>query len=627
MTDLNETLARSREERKGVVWAIRQSLALLAPVDRIKYGLAVVLQMLLSGLDLLGVLLIALVGALAVTGVAPGASLPSYASACIERFHLQDFSPLTLAVYLAIFAAGFLIIKSLASLYLVRRVLVFLASRQAEVASRLAGQLFAQPLTNVQRRTSQLTAYALMEGTTVATVDLLGALCLGLGDIALLTVLTITLLIINPLLTVFALIFFLCIALLLQKVLGSMARRAGTRMRDASVDGLGAVQEGFGAYREITVSNRRSLFRDRISGHMWVTAGSAADIQYVAQVPKYVFETALVVGALILVISQSASGDAAAAAGSLALFLAAGARVMPSLLRLQVSLISIRQAETRAQPTYELGAELRLEALSGIDFDMAKFKEGCRDGWSGFTPSLRVDEVSYTYPGAGSRAISDVSVSLEPGQSLAIVGPTGAGKSTLADLILGVLHPDHGSILVGGEGPGETSSLWPGAVAYVPQSVGLAAGTVRDNVALGIPKAEIDDDQVWEALGRAHLDNLMKVSRQGLDTLIGEGGVKLSGGQRQRLGIARALYSRPLFLVLDEATSALDAETEAAITAMLSELAGEVTTVSIAHRLATVRQANILLYMEDGQVAEQGTFDEIRARHPGFDRQARLLGL
>lgn len=623
----SRTTPDQSQERRGVVWAIRQSLALLIPSDRIKYALAIILQMLLSGLDLLGVLLIALVGALAVTGVAPGASLPSYASTAIERLGLQGISPLTLAVYLAVFAASFLVIKSLASLYLVRRVLLFLAGRQGEVASRLAGQLFAQPLTIVQRRTSQLTAYALMEGTTVATVDLLGALCLALGDIALLTVLTVALLIIDPLITLFALIFFVCIALLLQKVLGSIARKAGTRMREASVEGLGAVQEGFAAYREITVSSRRSLFRDRISGHMWVTAGSAADIQYVAQVPKYVFETALVVGALVLVISQSANGDAATAAGSLALFLAAGARVMPSLLRLQVSLINIRQAETRALPTYELEAELRQETVSVVDFDMGRFTAGCRNGWADFEPSLEINCVSYTYPSVETPTINNVSVNLDPGQSLALVGPTGAGKSTLADLVLGVLHPESGSVLIGGHRPAEAASLWPGALAYVPQSVGLVAGTVRDNVALGISRSEVDDEQVWEALQRAHLDQLMKISRDGLETVIGERGLKLSGGQRQRLGIARALYSRPLFLVLDEATSALDAETEAAVTAMLADLSGYVTIVSIAHRLATVRKADLLLYMENGCVVEQGKFDEIRTRHSGFDRQARLLGL
>ena len=193
--------------------------------------------------------------------------------------------------------------------------------------------------------------------------------------------------------------------------------------------------------------------------------------------------------------------------------------------------------------------------------------------------------------------------------------------------MLGVLEPAAGTVTISGVPPREAISRWPGAIAYVPQQVALVFGTVRDNVALGLPRAAIDDDMVWEALERSYLAEFLRDSREGLETMIGERGVRLSGGQRQRLGIARALYTRPRLLVLDEATSALDAETEVAIIKTLDALEGEVTTMTIAHRLATVRRADQLLYLEGGRIISSGTFDEVRNDVAGFDRQASLLGL
>jgi len=223
--------------------------------------------------------------------------------------------------------------------------------------------------------------------------------------------------------------------------------------------------------------------------------------------------------------------------------------------------------------------------------------------------------------------LDKVSLSIQPGQSVAFVGSTGAGKSTLADVILGAVFPDLGEVFISGRAPISTVREWPGAIAYVPQDVAILSGSVRENVALGIPKVEIDDSLVWEALQRAELADFLGENRSGIDTVVGENGVQLSGGQRQRLGIARALYSRPRLLVLDEATSALDAETERVITHTLESLAGEVTLIIIAHRLATVRNCDQVFYLSDGELVSSGTFEQVRAAVPDFDKQAQLLGL
>jgi ABC-type multidrug transport system fused ATPase/permease subunit len=248
-------------------------------------------------------------------------------------------------------------------------------------------------------------------------------------------------------------------------------------------------------------------------------------------------------------------------------------------------------------------------------------------GYQGFEANVCVQDVSLTFTDSTSPVIDHVSFDVPMGSSMAFVGSTGAGKSTLADLVLGVLAPDSGQITLGGEAPRQAIHRWPGAIAYVPQNVALVAGTVKQNVALGMPTSAIRDELVWEALRRAHLADFLTDHREGLNTWIGERGFKLSGGQRQRLGIARALYTRPKLLVLDEATSALDAETELAIIETLAELEGEVTTITVAHRLATARNADHIVYLDSGRIVAMGTFDEVRAQSSDFDHQAKLLGL
>jgi ABC-type multidrug transport system fused ATPase/permease subunit len=344
-------------------------------------------------------------------------------------------------------------------------------------------------------------------------------------------------------------------------------------------------------------------------------------------------EIALVCGAGLLAVSQLLTNDLSAAVAVIAVFLAAGSRIVPSILRLQGAAITIRSASGMAAPTYELAQELDLAQLTSAtaesfgSIDPAFIRAHLQKGHQGFDATIAITGVDLCYPGASAPALSAVSLELPAGASLALVGPTGAGKSTLADVILGVLIPDSGVSLIGGLTPAEALAIWPGAVAYVPQDVAMANGSVRENVALGLPVEIIDDDWVWDALNRAHLGKFLRDSREGLDTVIGENGIKLSGGQRQRLGIARALYTRPKLLVLDEATSALDAETEQAISQTLQELEGTVTTVTIAHRLATIRHCDLVVYLEGGRVQAQGSFSEVRAIAPQFDKQAQLLGL
>lgn len=607
--------------------AIRAALGLLSKRDRRLLGVSVGIQMSTSFLDLVGVLLLGLVGALAVT-VVQSQPAPGMVTTLADFLGLGELSGQQLVLVFAASAAVVLLTKSVLSSYLTRRVFIFLANRQALVSARLTKELLSRPLTFIQKRSSQQTAFALIQGAGAATIQILGQMVIAATEIALLVVLAVALLILDPLVTVGAILFFGLVALILQKAMGGWAARIGTTAALADIASLNAIQEAVSAYREVSVSNRRAFYVDRIGKLRWQAAKVAADGTFIQMLPKYIFEAALVIGGFALAGVLFSTQDSIVAVGTLALFVAAASRVMPSLLRLQGAALALRAAAGTSKSTFSLAEELGnpLEVLDELP-DSASVKAAVREGYDDFTAGIRVNNVSVTYPGLTTPALTAINLLVSPGQSLALVGNSGAGKSTLADVILGVLEPNEGEVRINEESPQQAAAHWPGAIAYVPQEVLLANDTIRKNVALGLPDDAIDDDLVWEALRRAHLEYFLVDQRQGLDTHIGEGGLRLSGGQRQRLGLARALYTRPKLLVLDEATSSLDAQTESLITDTINELGGSVTTVVIAHRLSTIRDVDMLLYMRDGKAIACGDFHEVRHQVPEFDRQAKLLGL
>ena len=331
------------------------------------------------------------------------------------------------------------------------------------------------------------------------------------------------------------------------------------------MDTLSAVSEALHTYRETLVLSRRELYIARYQAIIGRMARAEASNAYLLEVPKYVLEAALYLAVLLLAVTQFLTKDLGAAAATVALFLAAGSRVVPALLRLQGATITIRNSSVRAQPTFYLRDVLEATTADKavIDRSMSplsalQLRERIAAGHGDFSARVEVRNASLTYFNANAPALSGASLIIEPGCSAALVGTTGAGKTSLADIIIGVLEPSKGSVRLSGLTPRDAIARWPGALAYVPQIVALVYGSVRANVALGLPRDAVDDNLVWEALERAHLAEYLRENRTGIDTSIGERGVRLSGGQRQRLGIARALYTRPRLLVLDEATSSLD---------------------------------------------------------------------
>ena len=619
---------------EGVAPAIKRSMALLPAGRRRLFVLASGVQMSLGLLDLLGIALVGVLATVAVSGTGLS-TIPSGIQTVLDALGLGSLSVSQLSVLVAGTAVIVLIVKTALSAVMQRRIFRFLANRQAEVSSLLAREFLGRPLLDVQRWTTSEAIYALGSGVGAAIVVVLGSAVTIAAELFLFLIVGVTLLAYDLVLTLIALVLFAVIILLMNRFLTRWGARNAQVMTDSSIQTLSAVSEALETYRETTVLHRRDLYVSRYEGLVGRYAVATANQSYIMEIPKYVLEATLYLAVLLMAVVQFLTKDLGAAAATVAVFLAAGSRVVPALLRLQGAYISIRNASVSALPTYYLADFLRSRAArDGRPLGVSRPVESAqaiRDriaaGHRDFVPAIELCAASVTYLGAATPALDAGTLSVAPGTSVALVGSTGAGKSTLTDVILGVLEPDEGSVLISGVPPRQAIERWPGAISYVPQQVALVFGSVRDNVALGLPREAVDDELVWEALERARIARFLRDSREGLDTMIGERGVRLSGGQRQRLGIARALYTRPLLLVLDEATSALDAETERAIVSTLNDLEGEVTTITVAHRLATVRRADQLLYLRKGRIEARGTFEEVRSAVPDFDRQASLLGL
>ena len=603
-----------------LVSPIMCSIQLLPKADHRKIVLVVALQIGLGFLDLMGVAAIGVLGALSVSGVQstePG----NRVSATLELLGLSNLSFQSQVAVLGLSAASILVIRTILSIIVTRKIFYFLSRRGAVISSDLISRFLSQPLTKIQENSSQETLYAVTFGVTSITLGVLGTAITLVADISLLIIMLFALFVVDPVIAVSSIVFFGTLGLILYRNMNVKAHNLGQLNSEISILSHEKTLEVLESYRESVVRNRRDYYSREIGKLRMRLADVLAEMQFLPNVSKYVMESGIVIGAVLIAGVQFALQDARHAVGTLAVFLAAGTRIAPAVMRLQQSAIQIRSGIGAAIPTLTLIASLKNAPLVREVDDKLDVVH------SEFDPSISLNEVGLTYPGKNVPALNNISLELVSGKSLAIVGSTGAGKTTLVDVLLGVLPADTGVISISGKRPLEAISKWPGAISYVPQGVSISNGTFRENVGLGYPVEVVTDELVWLALETAQLANFVRKLPHGLDTPVGERGAKISGGQRQRLGIARAMFTRPKLLVLDEATSSLDGQTESDISDAIQGLKGSVTVVMIAHRLSTVRNADQVIYMDQGRIVAQGSFDEVRSAVPDFDSQAKLMGL
>ena len=615
-------ISRRRSSSGTFFGSTKAALKLLSPRDRKRFWILVIAQMSAGLLDLIGAGLITLVVLLLVGAFEPNSNSDALLSKLNELQFFADYSLIKLAVVSGIGAALFFLIKSMTCLWLIRKNLVFLGNQHSQIVSRLADRLLKKNLLFIESKSSQETSNAILHGTSYLTIELLGPLAIGLSEATLLILFAALMLWINPILMLCTVIFFGSAGVLLHRILGRWAGEIGAIVAQTSSDGQRELQETIGNFRSITVFGRQEYFVKGIRMQAQKGALAHSTKRFIEQIPKFSLEVTLVLGVLALGISQVSSSNLVSASTTLALFLTIAVRSTPSMLRLQGVFIAMRNATGQAKQTLDFIERLDQE------LDRAPVTDFVREhNAKAFSPELKVSNLSFIYPNNTYPSISNVSFTLNANCSLAIVGKSGAGKSTLVDLLLGLLVPQEGTVLLNGVAPQIALELWRDKIAYVPQETKILSKTILENIVIGIPENKIDFDAVWLALEQVQMDDFVKKLPSGLYTQIGESGLKLSGGQRQRLGLTRAFYLNPELLILDEATSALDPETENHISLAISAFSKKATVVSIAHRLATVRAADYVLYLENGKCQAFGTFQEVRDASPDFATHAKLLGL
>ena len=387
-------------------------------------------------------------------------------------------------------------------------------------------------------------------------------------------------------------------AIIFVKIFRKKTQKYGKDYQYASGKMIQWLNQGFGGIKEIKVSEKTDFFVDKYEENYLKYATAQLKFQVLGQMPKGILETLTIGVVMLVVIIKVLSGvDMRETLPQLSAFIIAAYRILPSANRINNSLNTIMfnmpsMNKICNDLIYTQDKIERNEPKSYCGGDVIYFKQ-----------DITIQSLSFRYPGKEKYVFRNVFMKIYRGESVAIVGPSGAGKTTFVDLILGLLNPEQGVILVDGIDILENKKAWANLVGYIPQTIYLSDDTVRNNIAFGYK--EIDDKKVWKALKQAQLDKFIQGLDKGLDTIVGERGVQLSGGQRQRIGIARALYHDPDILILDEATSALDTNTELAVMEAIEKFKGEKTMIIIAHRLSTIQNCDRVYEVRDSEIFEK----------------------
>jgi ABC-type multidrug transport system fused ATPase/permease subunit len=580
----------------------------------------VLLQISFGVLDVIGIGLVGIVASLAINNAGtldPSSRIYWF----ISQVGLENTPRQGQVTVLALVAACLLISKTLFTIYFTRRIIFFLSRKGAQLSADLISRLFSRSLSLLQSKSMNEMIYSVTAGVSVISVGVLATVIVLVADISVLIFIGFGLILIDPGVAIGTLVFFGSIGFVLYQLMHVKALKLGNMQAELAIKSGEKILEVISSYREIVVQNRRDYY-SRVIGQQRLRAADVnASISFMPNVSKYVLELSIVIGGLLLGAYQFGTQTTSHAVSIISVFLIASTRIVPSVLRIQQGLILIKSSLGSALPTLDL-----IELLEG-----SMPIEGVSDvidiEHQGFHAEIIMENVKFKYPNSTNFALNDINLKIDEGAIVAVVGPSGAGKTTLIDILLGVLSPSSGEIRISSKFPLEAVAAWPGAIAYVPQDVLISNSSIRENVSMGYPIELATDRLVWDALNLAQLGPFTESLPNGIDTKTGDRGSRLSGGQRQRLGIARAMFTKPNLLVLDEATSSLDGETEAALSNAILKMKGKVTIVMIAHRLVTVKNADLVVYMDNGKIVASGSFAEIRELVPDFNRQAEIMGL
>lgn len=559
-----------------------------------------------ASLALLDVAGIALFGLLTYTLSSGG--LPSQ---MIQSTFLENLSQFESASLLLGLAITFFSAKGLLAPLFFNFASTQIATSASRLSIKLTRNFFAQSVRVLDRDTS-------FENLYTVGVSALGIINLGLGSIlilsselALLTLVVVLLTVVNPLLSLITVLYFFIVLFLLQKNIAKKLIRRNTLLIESNLNSAKVFMDMFNNYRELTASRKFQLYEKEYEQYRTSESQSSMRVLLLNIIPKYVFEIAFFLGAGIIFMFLVTTETSNTAIVQMTIFIAGGSRILPSILRIQGALSGLNTVENNLDRVNDL-EKLKKDALP----NSRVLIETSRDLRQ---PVVQIEDLKFRYSPEGDWNINIPHLQIVKGERVAIVGASGAGKSTLVDLILGVQEFQFGNLKVFLNSPNST--------IYIPQKLSLLTRSIAENVALGVPKSEISEKSVRGCLEKVGLSDLVASLPEGIHTQVGERGVFLSGGQMQRIALSRVFYSSPELLILDEATSSLDSASEKAITNTISELPKELTTIIVAHRLSTIKEADRVIYIKSGEIRGQGTFEEVRNQVNDFDQQARLMGL
>jgi ABC-type multidrug transport system fused ATPase/permease subunit len=599
---------------------IKKVLLLLDKKDRFKLFLVLIVNMILAFMDLLGVALIGIASAVLIRGL-QGLAAGDQVTRLLDLLNLDGLPLQVLLILLGSSAIFFFILKTILSIYFLRKTLRYMSTRNAQISSSLVSKMLNRPVEKIYGKSIQHQIYNVTGGVEVLVGGVVTSLVVIAADLVLLIVMIVGLMAVDPITSVGTFMVFTGIGFLLYFLLHKRVAILTTKSAYQTIYFNQKISEGINSFRDLFIKGGREFYVNEISKTKMQLAGYEAELKFIPNISKYTIEISVILGIALISGIQFYLFDSNRAIAVISVFLAASTRIAPAIIRLQQNVISVKSSLSAAKPTFDL-----IDELIGIE-ELERNETFINTSHTNFLPKVKLDNLKFTYTDATENTIQDISLEMGEGKFIAFVGPSGGGKSTLIDLILGLLAPSSGLITISGLKPVDAIKKWPGSIGYVPQDVFIENSTVKENICLGFNPESVSDDLVWQALQLADLSEFVRGLEGQLSYKISDAGKNLSGGQRQRLGIARALLTKPKIVIFDEATSALDAETENRVSESILKLTGECTVIFIAHRLSVVRSADMIYYIDKGKIVSQGTFDELRKLNADFNNQANFMGI
>jgi len=599
---------------------IKRVLLLLEKKDRLKLIFVLIINIFLAFLDLFGVALIGITSAILIRGL-QGLTAGDQVSRFLEIVNLDGLPQRNLMIILGVTAIFFFIIKTILSVYFLRRTLRYMSIRNAQISSSLVSKMLNRPVEKIFSKSIQHQIYNVTSGVERLVGGAVTNLVVIASDLVLLLVILIGLMLVDPVTSISTFIVFTGIGFLLYFLLHKRVATLNSEFTYESIYFSQKVSEGLNSFRDLFIKGGREFYVNEIRKTKMKLAGYDAEIKFLPNISKYTIEISVILGIAVVAGIQFYLFDSNRAIAVISVFLAASTRIAPAIIRLQQNVITVKASLSGAKPTFEL-----IDELNGVK-ELEKTETLITISHKDFSPRINLKNLKFTYSDAINDTIQDISLEISEGKFIAFVGPSGGGKSTLVDLVLGLIAPSSGSITISGLTPVDAIKKWPGSIGYVPQDVFIENSTVKENICLGFNPELVSDDLVWQALDLADLSEFVKGLDGQLSYRISDAGKNLSGGQRQRLGIARALLTKPKIVIFDEATSALDAETENRVSESILKLTGDCTVIFIAHRLSVVRSADMIYYIDKGRIVNQGTFEELRKLNADFNNQANFMGI